>query len=412
MKAKTLRLALLIAVCAAPSAGAQTEPVADAPLIRVRDGQGSDLLFRLNPRTLQQFGRPIRTFRGGSDLRISPDGRMLAFADGANPRVRRARIHFVDLARWRSRGVARVGRDGWLTLGWVSPNRVVAIGGEDPGRQRLLWVDARSRKVVARRAFAGWTVNTLPVPGGLAVALGPGEGTGPLRILLLDPGGGVRTINVEGIEAGAHYADRAGRVLTPAVTVDRDGGRIYVVAANKLLVAEVDLASGAVAYHSLGAAASKGNTAVWWRHAAWAGDGRIAVTGAHWPRPGRRGLPDGPVPFGVRMIDTRTWTISTLDSRPDSMHVAGSTVLAAGTRWFDGGRNARSTGLLGFDATGRRTFTRFRGQDVAVLGSRGGLGYVWVRPTRTTHVIDLADGRTVNTVRTGNRIFFLLSPTP
>jgi hypothetical protein len=412
MKAKTLGLALLVALCAAPSAGAQTGPPADAPLVRMRDGHGSDLLFRLNPRTLQEVGRPIRTFRGGSDLRISPDGTMLAFGDpwSGSPRARRARIHFVDLARWRSLGVASLGRRGWFTLGWVSPDRVVAVAELGSGRQQLIWVDSRTRKVVARRPVAGWTVNTLPVPGGLGVALGPREGTGPLRVLLLDAEGGVRTIRVDGIEAGADYGDR-GSVLTPAVTVDHAGGRLYVVAANRLLAAEVDLASGAVGYHSLGASASKGNNAVWWRHAVWAGDGRIAVTGTHWPRP-RRGARGGPVPFGVRMIDTRTWTISTLDPRPDSMHVGGGTVLATGTRWFDGARRSRHTGLLGFDEAGQRTFTRFRGQDVALLGSRGELGYVWVRRTRTAHVIDLADGRTLDTIRGGRRVPFLLSPTP
>jgi hypothetical protein len=31
----------------------------------MKDGHGSDLLFRLNPQTLQQVGRPIRAFRGG-----------------------------------------------------------------------------------------------------------------------------------------------------------------------------------------------------------------------------------------------------------------------------------------------------------------------------------------------------------
>jgi hypothetical protein len=136
------------------------------------------------------------------------------------------------------------------------------------------------------------------------------------------------------------------------------------------------------------------------------------VTGSTWP-PVRRGRPfNGPVPFGVRMIDTATWTITTLDARPDSMHVTGDTVLAAGTRWFDGSRRSESTGLLAFDEEGRRAYTRFRGRQVALLGSRGNLGYVWVRRTRTAHVIDLASGRTLNTLRGGRRSPFLLSPTP
>jgi hypothetical protein len=409
MKPKLLALALL-ALAGLPAPAAAQESSADAPLIRMRDGHGSDLLFRLNPRTLQQVGRPIRTFRGGSGLDISADGSRLAFADGARRGGRGARIHFVDIAGWRSMGVARAGRHGWLNVAWVSPDRVVAIAGEGFGRQRLLWVDAKTRRVVARRAFAGWSVNVLEVPGGLAVVLGPREGVGPLRILMLDPSGGIRTITVEGIEAGARYADRGGRVLTPGVAVDREGGRLFAVAARGLLVAEVDLASGAVDYHSLGASASKGNADIWWRHAVCAGDGRLAVTGDHWPAVRGRGPSNGPVPFGLRMIDTSTWTIETLDSRTDAMHVAGDTVLASGTRWFDNGRRSESTGLLAFDEAGRRAFTRFRGRPVTLLGSRGRLGYVWIRRTRTAHVIDLDDGRTLNEIHTGNRIPFLLSP--
>ena len=414
MKPKLLGLVLLIATgVAAPASAPAQETAADAPLVRMRDGHGSDLLFRLDPRTLQQVGRPIRTFRGGSGLSVSPDGNRLAFANPWSRRARQdARIHFVDIAGWRSMGVARVGRQGWLTVGWLSPDRVLAVAGEGYGRQRLLWVDVKSRQVVARRAYSGWNVNSLRVPGGLAVALGPKEGVGPLRILLVDGNGGIRTIHVDGILAGAEYAEPSGQVLTPAITVDHETGRLYVVAARGLLVAEVDLASGAVDYHSLGASASKGNVGVWWREAVWAGDGRIAVTGAHWPPVRGRRAAGGPVPFGIRMINTSTWTIATLDLRPDSIHVAGETVLATGTRWFDAGQRSESTGLLAFDRAGRRAYTRFPGRQVVLLGNRGSLGYVWVRLTRTAHVIDMRDGHTVNTIRTGRRVPFLLSPSP
>jgi hypothetical protein len=59
---------------------------------------------------------------------------------------------------------------------------------------------------------------------------------------------------------------------------------------------------------------------------------------------------------------------------------------------------------------GRRAFVRFRGQDIATVGSGGHLLYAWVRRTRTLHVIDLRDGRTVNEVHTTRRIPFLLTP--
>ena len=288
MRLRLIGLVLGAAVLAPPSAAAQ-DTSADAPLVRMRDGHGSDLLFRVNPRTLQQVGRPIRTFRNGTGLSISPDGTRLAFADGAHPRHprarrRTARIHFVNLTRWRSMGVARVGRVSWLTLGWASWDRVVAVADDGVGPQRLLWVDASTRKVLARRGYSGWAAYTLPIPGGLAVQVGPAEGVGPLRILLLDANGGVRTVTLDGIRTGANYDD-GGEVLTPAVTVDPDGGRLYAVAVRGTLVAEVELATGAVSYHSLGASAAKGNVDVWWRQAVWAGDGRIALTGNHWPRP-------------------------------------------------------------------------------------------------------------------------------
>jgi hypothetical protein len=401
----TLASVLLVALVLALPAAAQETP-SDVPLVRMRDGHGSDLLFRLDPQTLQQIGRPIRTFRNGAGLGFSPDGSTIAYSGGSRTR---SGIQFVDLARWRSLGVARLRHHGGVSVGWVSQDRVVAIKEWAVSGKRLQWVDVKSKRVVARRSFRGWTVNFVPVPGGLALALAPKQGLGPLRIMVLDPNGGRRVIVLDGIRAGSDYDEPRGQVLTPAVTVDPESGRLYVVAARGLLVAEVDLESGAVSYHPLGASASKGNVDVWWRTATWAGDGRIAVTGDHWPRPRGR-LPDGPVPFGVRIIDTRSWSITTLDPRPDSMHVAGETVLAAGTRWFDGARRTESTGLLAYDQAGRRTFTRFRGQEVALLGSRGRLGYVWVRRTRTAHVIDLDSGRTLNRIRTGRRVPFLLSP--
>lgn len=400
----TLASILIAALGPAFPATAQGTP-SNVPLVRMSDGHGSDLLFRLDPRTLQPVGRPIRTFRNGAHLGVSSDGTRIAFTDG--PRAR-SRIHFVDLARWRSLGTARLGRRGWLSVGWVSGDRVVAMT-SGPRRTRLLWVDVKSKQVVARRAVSGWADAPLPVPGGLALPVRPPRGLAPVRILLLDPNGGLRTIVVDRIRAGSDHPEDRGQVLTPAMTVDPESGRLYVIAARGGLVAEVELATGAVSYHSLGASASKGNVDVWWRIAAWAGDGRIAVTGDHWPLPRpRRSV--GPVPLGIRMIDTRDWSIATLDPRPDSMHVAGGTVLAAGTRWYDAARRTESTGLLAFDADGRRAFTRFRGQPVALLGSRGRLGYVWVRPTRTAHVIDLDSGRTLNRIRTGRRVPFLLSP--
>ena len=369
----------------------------------MRDGHGSDLLFQVHPRTLRPLSRPIRTFRTAADMALSADGRLLAHTFGAEAR---SLIHLVDVARWRSLGMARMGRQGPLNVGWIGPNRVMAIAGQGFGRQRLLWVDVRSRKVVARRAFGGRLMNSLTVPGGFAVALAPEGRVGPLRLLLADAHGGTRTVKIDGIPAGGNEGERGARYLAPGFAVDHEGGRLFVVGARGLLVAEVALASGEVTYHPLGASAAKGNTDVWWRQAVWVGNGRIAVTGERF-RPGR-----SPEPFGVRLIDTSGWSITTLDPRPSVMHVSGDTMFAYGTRWFADGRPSESTGLLAFDGTGNRLFTRFRGQQIATLGTRGQLLYTWVRRTRTLHVMDVRDGRTLNEVQTSRRIPFLLTPRP
>ena len=184
-----------------------------------------------------------------------------------------------------------------------------------------------------------------------------------------------------------------------------------------MLVARIDLASGAVEYHELEvvgparpAVAAKGSVAAWWRHATWLGDGHIAVTGHYEPpfRPGRR--PQPPRPFGARLIDTRDWTIRTLHPDAILIHRAGERLLANGTVWRPGGEPATSTGLLAFDMQGRRAFTRFRGSDVSVLGSHGRLAYVWVRPTRMLHVLDLRSGHSLRRQRVGPaRVPFLFS---
>ena len=102
MRFVTLALAALIALAVLPPPAARGVD-AEVPLLRLRDGHGSDLLFRLNPQTLQQLGRPIRTFRNGAGLGFSPDRTRIAYSGG---RGGRARIQLVDIERWRSLGIA------------------------------------------------------------------------------------------------------------------------------------------------------------------------------------------------------------------------------------------------------------------------------------------------------------------
>ena len=368
------------------------------PLYRLRDGVGSDLIFRVDPLTLQPLTRPIRTFSGAYDIAFSPDGGRLAYSDGDS---RRPRIQILDLERWRSRGVIPVPGLGSLNVGWAGPRTLVAIGGTAGGPNRILWIDPARRRVLERRAFTGLVLEGVSVPGGHALALAPERGIGPLRLLIAAADGSARSVELEGIVAGFPGGERRGRYLKPALAVDRQGGRLYAIAARGDVAAEVDLESGEVTHHALGAIAAKGNVDMWFRHAIWAGDGRIVVSGERFPRP-RGGRRVEPEPFGASVIDTADWSVTTLDPRPNAAALARDTVLAHGRR----------TGLLGFDPDGRRRFTRFPGKTIATLGGVSHLAYVWVWGDRDLHVIDVRDGRTVREMDMpgAKRIPFLLSP--
>jgi hypothetical protein len=115
------------------------------------------------------------------------------------------------------------------------------------------------------------------------------------------------------------------------------------------------------------------------------------------PPPRRDGRPAaGPIPYGLRLVDPHDWSVQLATPRTNVLYPVGERLLAHGTKWNTGWRKSTSTGLLAFDLGGRPAFDRFAGKDVTVKGHHGRYVYVWVRPDRTLHVIDLRSGRTVN----------------
>jgi hypothetical protein len=420
MRDVRLLVALTLVVTAAAtvgeSAGGAQESM-QSPLVRLferPDGHG-DRLVRVDPRTLRPVSPGLRTFLDGFGGTFSPDGRLFAYGNGFDGR---ALVQMIDVQRWSTRARMNLGGDGPVALAWPTQDRLMAVTGEGFGRQRLLVLAAPGGQVLARRSFRGRRIASATTPLGLVLLVAPDRGIGPARILHAGVDGGLRRIEVTRIRAGGNEGRRrGGRFRAPGLTVDPEAGAVYLVAAGPMLVARIDLASGAVEYHELEAVgparpavAAKGSVAAWWRHASWLGNGRIAVTG-HYEPPLRRGRRPQPLrPFGVRLIDTRDWTIRIL--HPDAMFVrqAGERLLANGTVWHGGGKRSTSTGLLAYDMQGRRAFTRFRGTDVSVLGSHGRLAYIWVRPTRMLHVLDLRSGESLRRQRVGPaRLPFLFS---
>ena len=419
MREVRLLVALTLAVTAAVGVGESARSAPEsvrAPLVRLferPDGHG-DRLALVDPQSLRPVSPSLPTFLDGLGGTFSPGGRLFAYGNGFDGR---ALVQLIDVQRWSTRARMNLGGDGPVALAWPTQDCLIGVTGEGFGRQRLLVLTAPGGQVLARRGFRGRRIASATTPLGLVMLVAPDRGIGPARILHVGVDGDLRTIEVARIRAGGNEGRRrGGRFRAPGLTVDAEARAAYLVAAGPMLVARIDLTSGAVAYHELErvgpAVAAKGNVAAWWRHASWLGDGRIAVSG-HYEPPLRRGRRPQPLrPFGVRLIDTRDWTIRTL--HPDAMFVrqAGERLLANGTVWHGGGKRSTSTGLLAFDMQGRRAFTRFRGADVSVLGTHGRLAYVWVRPTRMLHVLDLRSGESLRSRRVGpGRLPFLFSAT-
>ncbi len=379
--------ARFVAAVSALLAGAAAPPAAaEGPLLRLIDGRESDQIVRVNPRTLEPSSRPIETFRRGWSRDFSPNGRFLAYAASARP----ARIQLIDVVRWRSVGVLTRGDIGTLT--WARDDRLIEAGGTEI---RVLSVP-RGRVVARHRLDLFW-VDIEAIPNGVALLTQPRRELAPSGLLLADGDGGLRRIRLDRIESGGTRTV----TLRPALAVDATGGRAFVVAPRQPLVAEVDLATGAVTYHSLGASASKGAEESWWRDAEWTVDGQLAITGERRPRSLRNGLPAaGPIPYGLRLVNPLDWSIRTVNRRTNLFDTAGNRLLALGTTWNRGWRKSTSTGLLAFDLGGQPAFGRFGGKDVTVLGDHGRYAYVWVRPDRILHVLDLRSGRTVKAIPT------------
>jgi hypothetical protein len=201
--------------------------------------------------------------------------------------------------------------------------------------------------------------------------------------------------------------------LTPALAVDWRRGRAYVVSTDGRLVAEVDLRSWQLTYHELSeartawqrlrdliepAAHAKGTPVkVRTRFGEVLPNGAIAVTGEDRP-PVRHPAVPRPVPFGLRLIDPRTWTVKTVDAESQDFTVAGGIVLAR--RWSMGDDGLRGIGVRAYDTAGTRVWSRFEGADTIVRGAAGRLAYVEVEESgrRGIHVLELPTGRTVRTL--------------
>jgi hypothetical protein len=310
------------------------------------------VVARLDPRTLRPLPGPrIRLRYGISGYGWSPDRSLLVLGD-----IDDDALHVVDPVRLRQVATVDIGivAEAPQALAWLGPRRLAVVAGDSADGATLVMADPVAGRVLSRRPLASGGIPAAGAGDRMVLLSTSVERIGPARLQVVDDRGRVRTAGLEGVDAGFQHPpdwDRPGAYgisREAALAVDPDGGRAFVVTAGAT-VAEVDLDSLQVTYRRLRQPASLlRRLAHWlvppaeaklnagtWRAACWLGDGRMAVWGS-----GSRVVGDVPAeqrseqrPSGLKLIDTRTWTVRPLHPAATDATWQEGRLLAFGSIW-------------------------------------------------------------------------------
>ena len=408
LAAVALASAVVLAAFAHEDAGREGGPAAlPASLLGVTDDGGARRLARVAPVTLRPLaGRRLHLKAPLEAWALSPGGSRLAAVTG-----RASVLRLIDVERMRTLGRLRTRARGTpAAVLWPRPRRLWIVlarpGCCARGSTTVVTVDPIARRVLARRRLAGGLARVAATPDGPVLLLAPRALIGPATLATVDAAGAVEQLPLDGVSAGVIATGdvpSVEHVRTPALAVDSDRRRAYVLPARPHVV-EIDLRRQRVRDHQLvrrpsvverlrellepSAAASA--QVGWVRSAAWIGEARMALSGYDAAVVRR---PDGGVeaerrPAGLRVIDTRDWSVRTLDDRASGFVSAAGLLLTSGP----GGR-----GLAAYSPDGRGRFHVLADGSVEVVATAGSLAYVRTPPQQALRVVDLARGRLIGT---------------
>lgn len=376
-------------------------------------------LVRIDPETLQPLpGKGIVIGSGGCAASqggtacwtfpawtISPDGTRLAVARNLSSSVR-----VVHVGRMRITADLPWGFDGGSigALAWLAPQRVLAVQEAFGERERLIAFDLAKKRVVVRRALNGTVIQLGRTARELVLLLAPAESIGRARIAVVDPRGAVRFAHLERILVGSKLLGTGSQhrvdIRTPGLAVDPQSRRAFVVAQG--LAAEVDLRTLAVSYHSLERppsllsrlwnwlepAAYAKQVSGYHRQAQWLGADLVAVSGTDTEDGRYRAA-------GLLVIDTRTWSVRTIDRGAMSFEVAGDALLATGGSWDAASQRNVGIGVAAYGHDGEKRLHLFDGERAWVALVYDGRAYVGLTGSgqEPLRVVELATGRVLGT---------------
>ena len=363
-----VRLAILLAALAvvAPAAGA-----AAAPRVLGIDWAGpASRLAWFDPAAMRVLPGPTAplAWHNGS---WSFDPARTRLAVGGNGDV----LRLVDTTRMRVLGDVSLAPDGDYVGGvtWLRRDRVLAFVGRTADAT-LAVVDPGTRQVV-RSVPLGQPVMALGrLPGALVLLLRPPDGIGPARLAVVDANGRVRSVVLDRIAVGSPLQVEENKVVKTryaGLAVD-PAGTAYVVAAEG--IAQVDLRTLAVSYRTPPRALAKMLSGPF-RTARWLGGGLVALAGGSYTTANRE---TALTPYGLRVLDVRSWTMRVLDPRATSFAAGDGFLVTQGGRaavgyGLDGTERFRVEGSAGWvNVSGRYAEVCADRMLVAVLDPRTG----------------------------------------
>jgi hypothetical protein len=247
-------------------------------------------------------------------------------------------------------------------------------------------VDADTRRVLWRRDLQSSLQAGAAYRGGFVLVVGPKFAIGPSRLLVVAPDGHVRTVRLDQIRSGWQRSGSGAHFVAhqwnAGLAVDPASRRAFVVQAGAP-VAEIDLHRMSVRYHELSEPISLlGRLHNWLepkaeakamqgpqRQAVWLGDGRLAVTGVdHEASVDSRGQEqETDTPAGLKLIDTRNWSVRTVDQTTNSIVSASGVLFAFGTSWDSRTSTMSGSGLTAYDAEGRELYHLYDNQSISTV---------------------------------------------
>ena len=373
-------------------------------------------LVRIDPQTLRPVdGKGLDLGRVHGFPTFSPDGELLAFTDVYSY----GQVQVVNVEHLRT--VARVDigeesvRDPVGPLAWLDDRLLAVVEDGRPGDLVVALVDAFRGSVDESGRVHGptWVQQSASSDRHLVLLLGrPTQGVfRPTELAVADSEGRVRTVTLARISSGLVEDEPVSRSVDPALAVDEDGERAFVVGAGAL-VAELDLETMEVRYHELSRpvsllgrlldwlepqAIAKGPTEGVTRKAVWLGNDLLAVTGSDTDVSvgADDEVEESIVPAGLSLIDTKQWGVRLVDERVGEIALADDALLAWTFAEEFVPRRLRESGLTVYELDGRERMRLFEGESIWDLQAAGRLAYVGVGHWSALHVVDLATGKVV-----------------